>query len=105
MIRTLSISNFKSVEDLSIGLGRVSVLIGENGSGKSNILEGIALLGAAASGRLENEFLITRGIRVTDADAMFSAFRKKRSKKPSKSQKVHLIARNESADPLDLKLT
>ena len=40
MISEISIKNFKSIEDLSLPLGRVTVLIGENGSGKSNILEG-----------------------------------------------------------------
>jgi predicted ATP-dependent endonuclease of OLD family len=74
MIKTISIDNFKSVRELRLDLGRVTVLIGENGSGKSNILESIALLGAAATDKLENEFLVSRGIRVTDASLMVSAF-------------------------------
>ena len=42
MIRNVQIHNYKSLPDLSLDLGRVNVLIGANGSGKSNILEAIA---------------------------------------------------------------
>jgi AAA15 family ATPase/GTPase len=57
-------------------LGRVTVFIGENGCGKSNILEAIALGSAAAADKLDNEFLASRGIRVTDPKLMRSAFEK-----------------------------
>ncbi len=65
MITEVGIQNYKSISDLKLELGRVTVLIGENGSGKSNILEAIALGSAAASNKLDNEFLFNRGIRVT----------------------------------------
>jgi predicted ATPase len=55
-------------------LGRVTVFIGENGCGKSNILEAIALGSAAEADKLDNEFLASRGIRVTDPKLMRSAF-------------------------------
>jgi predicted ATPase len=74
MISEISVQNFKSIEKLELGLGRVTVLIGENGSGKSNILEAIALLGAAAADKLDNEFLVSRGIRMADTQLMVSAF-------------------------------
>src|SRR3954449_4210666 len=74
MIRKFTVDGFKSLEKLELGLGRVTVLIGENGSGKSNILEAIALLGAAAADKLDNEFLVSRGIRVTEKTLMLSAF-------------------------------
>jgi predicted ATPase len=74
MIRTISITNYKSITDLTLDLGRVTVLIGANGSGKSNILEAIALGAAAAQDKLDNEFLATRGIRVSDMRFMRSAF-------------------------------
>jgi AAA15 family ATPase/GTPase len=61
-------------------LGRVTVLIGENGCGKSNILEAIALGSAAAADKLDNEFLAPRGIRVTAPKLMRSAFDKDSSK-------------------------
>ena len=47
MITKVQIENFKSIEKLSLPLGRVNVLIGENGCGKTNILEGIAMAAAA----------------------------------------------------------
>ena len=74
MIRKIRIENYKSIADLELDLGRLTVLIGANGSGKSNILEAIALASAAAQDKLDNEFLIARGIRITDARFMRSAF-------------------------------
>ena len=73
MIRAFEIENFKSVQKLHMPLGRVTVLIGENGCGKSNILEGVALAAAAARGLVEPEFLASRGIRVTEPEFMISA--------------------------------
>lgn len=74
MISEIRIQDFKSISDLSFKPGRVTVLIGENGSGKSNILEAIAFAGAAAANKLDNEFLFNRGIRVTEDVWMVSAF-------------------------------
>ena len=74
MIQEITIENYKSIQSLSIELGRVTVFIGENGCGKSNILEAIALGSAAAADKLDNEFLAPRGIRVTDPKLMRSAF-------------------------------
>jgi len=76
MLEKLRIENYKSIDKLELELGRVNVFIGENGSGKSNILEAIALGAAAASDKLDNEFLATRGIRVTEPQFMRSAFEK-----------------------------
>ncbi|OQY45152.1 MAG: chromosome segregation protein SMC [Candidatus Parabeggiatoa sp. nov. 2] len=76
MIRQIRIENYKSIQKLKLELGRVTVLIGENGSGKSNILEAIALSAAAAADKLDNEFLASRGIRVTEASLMRAAFDK-----------------------------
>jgi predicted ATPase len=74
MIASVSIKNFKSIVNIELPLGRVNVLIGENGCGKSNILEGIAFGAAAATDRLGREFLVNRGIRVTEPAFMYSAF-------------------------------
>lgn len=74
MIRNFRIQYFKSIPDLSLDLGRVTVLIGANGSGKSNILEAIAFAAAAVEGKLDNEFLSSRGIRMTEPRFMYSAF-------------------------------
>ena len=82
MIKSVKISNFKSVVDLTLELGSFNVLIGENGCGKSNILEAIAFGAAASADKLDNEFLGSRGIRVTKPDFMFSAFTNGKKKKP-----------------------
>lgn len=74
MLRRVHIRNFKSVADCEFELGRVNVIIGENGCGKTNLLEALAFAGAGASGKIDNEFLAGRGIRVTDANWMRSAF-------------------------------
>jgi energy-coupling factor transporter ATP-binding protein EcfA2 len=63
MIKSMEVKAFKSLYDVSIELGNVNVFIGENGSGKSNLLEAIGVLGAAASGRVDDEALIRRGVR------------------------------------------
>ncbi len=76
MLKEVRIENYKSIQKLKLELGRVTVLIGENGCGKSNILEAIALASAAADDKLDNEFLASRGIRVTQPQLMRSAFEK-----------------------------
>ncbi|MFT5163399.1 MAG: putative ATPase [Alteromonadaceae bacterium] len=82
MIGAIEIGNYKSIHQLTIKLGRVNVLIGENGCGKSNILEAIALAGAAQANKLDNEFLSSRGIRVTDSKLMRSNFDSKSTDEP-----------------------
>jgi predicted ATPase len=74
MIRELHINNYKSLHDITVDVARFNVLIGENGCGKSNILEAIALIAATVSNKLDNEFLVSRGIRVTSPELMRSAF-------------------------------
>ncbi|MEO7312920.1 MAG: AAA family ATPase [Chitinophagaceae bacterium] len=74
MITSIQIKNFKSVVDLSFELGSFNVLIGENGCGKSNILEAIAFGAAASADKLDYEFLGSRAIRVSNPEFMFSAF-------------------------------
>ena len=76
MVKEIKIQNYKSVQDLTLELGRINVLIGANGCGKSNILEAIALGSAAADNKLGKEFLSARGIRVTDPIWMRSGFNK-----------------------------
>lgn len=82
MIRNIQISNFKSIASQSIPLGRFTVLIGENGAGKSNILEALVMASAASTGRLEREILIGRGMRMTSPTLMRSAFEEEENKKP-----------------------
>jgi predicted ATPase len=81
MIDSIQIQNFKSIVDLKLELGRFNVLIGENGCGKSNILEALAFGAAASADKLDFEFLGSRGIRITPPEFMFSAFPGKQIKK------------------------
>ena len=81
MIQSVHIKNFKSLVDLKLDLGTFNVLIGENGCGKSNILEGLAFGAAASADKLDYEFLGSRGIRVTNPEFITSAFSNARKKK------------------------
>jgi predicted ATPase len=74
MIKEIKIENFKSIQSLDLELGRLNVFIGANGSGKSNILEGIVFGAVAAKGVLSREFLATRGVRITDKQYFTSGF-------------------------------
>ena len=93
MITQLKIENYKSIQDLTLDVGRVNVLIGENGCGKSNILEAITLAGAAEANKLDNEFLVNRGIRVTEPQLMRSAFNNLYN-----NQEIKIELRFESSD-------
>ncbi len=63
MIEKLSFRWFKSIESLEFEPSTVNILIGANGSGKSNVLEAIGVLSAAAGGRVDDESLLRRGVR------------------------------------------
>jgi AAA15 family ATPase/GTPase len=63
MIEKIKISNFKSIEELELDLGRVNVLIGENGCGKTNILEAIGFGSLGIKRKLDYELLFARRIR------------------------------------------
>ncbi len=82
MIDTIEIKNFKSTSNLKLDLGRVNVFIGENGSGKSTILEALTFVGAAEADRLDEEFLELRGIRVASPKLMRSAFKSDNCEEP-----------------------
>ncbi len=74
MIKKVKITNYKSIVNQEINLGRVNVFIGENGSGKSNILEAIAMLAASKCDELTTEKLYNRGVRVTKPSLTFNSF-------------------------------
>ncbi len=94
MIREIRIENYKSIQKLKLSLGRVTVFIGENGCGKSNILEAIALASAAANNKLDNEFLFSRGIRVANSQFMRAAFEQENL---VKEIKIYLKENDETA--------
>lgn len=62
-IHELHIAGFKSILDQRVQLGRLNCFIGANGVGKSNILEALGVLGAAAGGHVDSEAMIRRGVR------------------------------------------
>ncbi len=74
LMRKLSISNFKSIPQMEIELGRFNVFIGENGSGKSNILEALAALGASEENDFTFSGLADRGVRFAKPSMMLSSF-------------------------------
>lgn len=64
LIRKLTVHGFKSImQKQPIELGRVNCFIGANGVGKSNLLEALGVLGAAANGVVDDESLLRRGVR------------------------------------------
>lgn len=63
MIDSVRIEAFKSLAETEIALSRFNVFIGANGSGKSNLLEALGVLSAAANGRVDDEALLRRGVR------------------------------------------
>ena len=63
MLERLSVRTFKSLADVDVDLGLVNVFIGANGSGKSNLLEALGVLSAAADGKVDDQALLNRGVR------------------------------------------
>jgi hypothetical protein len=92
MLTKFAVESFKSLENVEIELGHVNVFIGANGSGKSNILEAIGLLGAAANGRVDEEALLRRGVRPSLPAFYVSSF-KNREMPPY----IRLTAENDGA--------
>lgn len=75
MIDRIEIHAFKSIQEAKLDLGAFNVFVGANGSGKSNILEAIGVLGAAAAGRVDDESLLRRGVRPGLPDLYKTSFR------------------------------
>jgi predicted ATPase len=63
MIAEITYRSFKSLRELTLPLGQINLFVGANGSGKSNLLEGLGVLSAAAYGRVDDETLLRRGVR------------------------------------------
>lgn len=75
MLTNLFVKTFKSLEDVTVDLGLVNVFIGANGSGKSNLLEALGILSAAADGKVDDLSLLARGVRPGIPALYKSAFR------------------------------
>jgi energy-coupling factor transporter ATP-binding protein EcfA2 len=63
MITKITIELFKSIEKAEIELGNLNVFVGANGSGKSNLLEAVGVLSAAADGKVNDQTLLQHGVR------------------------------------------
>jgi len=62
MITRIHIRNFKSLQDVTVDLGPFTVLIGQNGAGKSSFLQALSLLGWLVSHRSINDALQDNGL-------------------------------------------
>ncbi|KYF61559.1 hypothetical protein BE11_12835 [Sorangium cellulosum] len=80
-IARITVEGFKSLARQTIELGRLNVLIGANGSGKTAILEAIGLLGAAVTGRVDAGELMRRGVRTSAPRAFMTALGRAPAKK------------------------
>ncbi|MDE0006114.1 MAG: ATP-binding protein [Rhodospirillaceae bacterium] len=78
MISSLRIHNFKSIADAQLDFGRVNLLIGANGSGKSNLLEAIGLY-SACLGRIDPDSLSSKGVRLSAVRIFTSSFKNRRT--------------------------
>lgn len=74
MVSRFSITSFKSLESCELELGQLNVFVGANGSGKSNLLEALGVLSAAAEGKVTDQTLLARGVRPGVPSLYKSAF-------------------------------
>lgn len=74
MIDRIVINNFKSIEKVDLELGRLNVLIGANGSGKSNVLEAIGMVAAKNGNTIELDSMAQRGVRIAMPELMVNSF-------------------------------
>ena len=81
MLERLTVRTFKSLDDIAVDLGLVNVFVGANGSGKSNFLEALGVLSAAADGKVDDQALLARGVRPGLPALYKSAFPAKPRKK------------------------
>ena len=119
MVSKVSIKNFKSVVDLELELGKVNVFIGENGCGKTNILEAITCLGVSTlsgsfdinSGvetfdiekrlQLSITLMSLKGIRASDSDMLKTAFR---PSSKDNNLKPYIYCTNQNNEPYGIEI-
>ncbi|MCR4265706.1 AAA family ATPase [Nitratireductor sp. ZSWI3] len=65
MLITIAISNYRSIHDLVLPLGRLNVISGANGSGKSSVYKAIRLLAETAQGGVIASLAREGGLRST----------------------------------------
>jgi predicted ATPase len=62
MLRALRVSGDRSVRDVSLELSPLTVVVGTNGSGKTNLYQSLQLLAAAAQGTLAQSLAAQGGL-------------------------------------------
>ena len=97
MIKTLKVQSFKSLESVEVELGQVNVFIGANGSGKTNLLEALGVLSAAAEGKVNDQTLLQRGVRLGVPALYKSSFRRSTARGPGASPYILFTAADEHA--------
>jgi predicted ATPase len=65
MIQTLAIANYRSLRHLVVPLGRLTVITGANGSGKSNFYRGLRLLANTSQGSVVASLAREGGLKST----------------------------------------
>ena len=65
MLTTLAISNYRSLRDLIVPLGRLNVITGPNGSGKSSLYRALRLLADTAQGQVVPSLAREGGLQST----------------------------------------
>lgn len=63
MLRRIDIHGFKGVIRAELELGRITMIEGSNDTGKTTLLDAMAVLGGAAGGRVDPVMLAYRGLR------------------------------------------
>lgn len=62
MITTVAIAGYRSLRDVCVDLGRVTVFTGANGAGKSNVYKALRLLGATGTGGFVSQLALEGGL-------------------------------------------
>ncbi|MEB3901084.1 AAA family ATPase [Pseudomonas putida] len=65
MLTTLAIANYRSINQVVMPLGRLNVITGANGSGKSNLYKALRLLAETARGGVVNALAAEGGLEST----------------------------------------
>ncbi|WP_378947141.1 AAA family ATPase [Mesorhizobium sp. ANAO-SY3R2] len=71
-LTSFSVSGYRSLKQIRLDLGQVSIFVGENGVGKSNLYRALQLIKASAEGRLAREIAGEGGM----ASALWSGKRR-----------------------------
>jgi energy-coupling factor transporter ATP-binding protein EcfA2 len=77
-LASVTVKDFKSLKDVTVELGQVSVFVGANGAGKSSLLEAIGILGACAAGAVDDQALLRRGVRPGVPELYKSSFEREK---------------------------